>query len=136
MALGKQMSSSTTTTDTPSTTFAAAPTQTQQTTQNDGGMNRGASYFFGFLITFIALLVLFIACGVGSRRRLRRRGVAGGIGANAFFAPWELGAGSREMLGERPRMWDVWVREEKGSEKGETWGEIHVSYSTPIHIFM
>jgi len=38
-------------------------------------MQRGASYFFGFLITFVVLLLVFVGCGVLSRRRFiaRRR---------------------------------------------------------------
>ena len=41
--------------------------------QSTGGTPRGANYFFGFLITFVGLLIIFIICGIGSRRRLARR---------------------------------------------------------------
>lgn len=37
-----------------------------------GGTPHGANYFFGFLITFVGLLIIFIICGIGSRRRLAR----------------------------------------------------------------
>jgi hypothetical protein len=40
---------------------------------DSGGMQRGASYFFGFLITFVILLLLFVGCGVVSRRRFAAR---------------------------------------------------------------
>lgn len=30
---------------------------------------RGANYFFGFLITFVVLFLIFVGCGIGSRRR-------------------------------------------------------------------
>lgn len=42
---------------------------------DDGGvgMQRGASYFFGFLITFVVLLFVFVGCGVVSRRRFAQR---------------------------------------------------------------
>jgi hypothetical protein len=40
---------------------------------DNGGMQRGASYFFGFLITFVVLLLLFVGCGVVSRRRFAAR---------------------------------------------------------------
>lgn len=36
-------------------------------------MQRGASYFFGFLITFVVLLLIFVGCGVVSRRRFAAR---------------------------------------------------------------
>ena len=36
-------------------------------------MTRGANYFFGFLVTFIVVLLLFVACGIGSRRRAAAR---------------------------------------------------------------
>jgi hypothetical protein len=36
-------------------------------------MQRGASYFFGFLITFVVLLLIFVGCGVVSRRRFSAR---------------------------------------------------------------
>jgi len=49
-------------------------------TESDGGPNNsgastqhGASYFFGFLITFVVLLLIFVGCGVVSRRRFSAR---------------------------------------------------------------
>ncbi|KAF9476943.1 hypothetical protein BDN70DRAFT_881721 [Pholiota conissans] len=48
-----------------------------------GGMAaRGANYFFGFLITFVVLLLIFVGCGIGSRRRFlarRRDGLFDGL---------------------------------------------------------
>ena len=48
-----------------------------------GGMaTRGANYFFGFLITFVVLLLIFVGCGIGSRRRFlarRRDGMFDGL---------------------------------------------------------
>lgn len=41
---------------------------------NSGGSTQhGASYFFGFLITFVVLLLIFVGCGVVSRRRFSAR---------------------------------------------------------------
>jgi len=40
---------------------------------NNSGGQRGASYFFGFLITFVVLLLIFVGCGVVSRRRFSAR---------------------------------------------------------------
>lgn len=35
-----------------------------------------ANYFFGFVITFVVLLLLFVGCGIGSWRRFRLIGTA------------------------------------------------------------
>ncbi|THV04746.1 hypothetical protein K435DRAFT_790750 [Dendrothele bispora CBS 962.96] len=76
-------------------------------------MSRGANYFFGFLVTFIALLLLFIGCGLGSRRRLnRRRGLFGD------FGNWD----SRSEVGEpvpEPELIEPYLQ--KG---GEIWSRI------------
>jgi hypothetical protein len=48
---------------------------------------RGANYFFGFLITFVILFLIFVGCGIGSRRRLlaeRREALS----MNAWGTPW------------------------------------------------
>lgn len=55
-----------------STTSFSSPTDTGGG-ESTGGTPRGANYFFGFLITFVGLLIIFIICGIGSRRRLARR---------------------------------------------------------------
>ncbi|ESK88603.1 hypothetical protein Moror_3101 [Moniliophthora roreri MCA 2997] len=70
--------SSTNPNSTVSFTLADSPTPTPTSSGHDSNNNRqapnrGANYFFGFLITFIALLLLFIGCGIGTRRRLQRR---------------------------------------------------------------
>lgn len=54
-----------------STTEFSSPTDTGGGPTS--GTPRGANYFFGFLITFVGLLIIFIICGIGSRRRLARR---------------------------------------------------------------
>ena len=54
-----------------STTAFSSPTDSGG--ESTGGTPRGANYFFGFLITFVGLLIVFIICGIGSRRRLARR---------------------------------------------------------------
>ncbi|KAF8182069.1 hypothetical protein BJ912DRAFT_978975 [Pholiota molesta] len=50
-----------------------------------GGMAaHGANYFFGFLITFVVLLLIFVGCGIGSRRRFlarRQDGLFSGLDA-------------------------------------------------------
>ncbi|KAF9460021.1 hypothetical protein BDZ94DRAFT_1266926 [Collybia nuda] len=67
---------------------------------NSGNMHPGANYFFGFLITFIVLLFIFIGCGLGSRRRMARR--------RAMFlsdaGPW---AGLRPDISQKePTLWE------------------------------
>jgi hypothetical protein len=70
MALGGTQMSTSTVTAPPSNT----PSPTDGGNSGGGGsMQRGANYFFGFLITFVVLLLLFIGCGIGSRRRFARR---------------------------------------------------------------
>ncbi|KAJ8082970.1 hypothetical protein PM082_008830 [Marasmius tenuissimus] len=57
-----------------STTPSDFQTPTSTPANDNGPSNRGANYFFGFLITFVALLLIFIGCGIGTRRRLQRNG--------------------------------------------------------------
>lgn len=69
-----------------STTFSS-PSPTDGSGETNGNTPRGASYFFGFLITFVGLLIIFIVCGIGSRRRFgrrRERGVNGAFEAGRF----------------------------------------------------
>lgn len=59
---------------------ASTPSPLPQPTGNDNGnssplQQKGANYFFGFLVAFVILLLVFVACGITSRRRfLSRRG--------------------------------------------------------------
>ncbi len=69
MALGDGHSMSSSSTLTATATSSPSSTQSSE----DTGGAKGANYFFGFLITFIALLFIFIGCGVTTRRRLQRR---------------------------------------------------------------
>ncbi|KAJ3530215.1 hypothetical protein NMY22_g8665 [Coprinellus aureogranulatus] len=56
----------------PHSTSPAALGSTRDDT-GSGRATRGVNYFFGFLITFITLLLLFVLCGVGSKRRAAAR---------------------------------------------------------------
>lgn len=103
------------------------PADASQTapTSNDDGTNSGsthaagANYFFGFLITFIVLLLVFIGCGFGSRRRLARRRAM--FLNDSEVGPW---AGLRaEIAQKEPLLWEP--RLAKG---GGTWSEIMVSH--------
>lgn len=91
MSLSTTSTTATTTSSdsaTPSTSFTTSPSpsSTSITTQpspspsastNSGPFGSSQNYFFGFLITFVVLLVFFLGCGCVSRRRFaaRRRGL-------------------------------------------------------------
>ena len=49
----------------------SSPSPTGQSEDTSSGANY---FFFGLLITFVGLLVIFVACGIGSRRRFTARG--------------------------------------------------------------
>lgn len=85
---------------------------------NNGGMQKGANYFFGFLIAFIALLLVFVGCGVGTRRRfMMRRGVMGDWAGPA--SPYNESAPQKE-----PLFVESWLK--KG---GDRWKTMTVSSS-------
>jgi len=125
----------------PSIAATDSPGQAQETIigptgdDNGGGggglANRGANYFFGFLITFVVLLLVFVGCGIGSRRRyLARReamfvdnmepwAVPGGMGgvasihgpANVEYKPPILYEPPYELLSSGDNRWgDIKVR--------------------------
>ncbi|KIY53304.1 hypothetical protein FISHEDRAFT_55373 [Fistulina hepatica ATCC 64428] len=67
--------------------------------RSDGSSTNGANYFFGFLVTFFVLLLMFIACGIGSRRRWTR--------AMALAHELERTGG---LPGQsEPRMTEIWL---------------------------
>jgi hypothetical protein len=54
------------------------PAPTAPTSDSNVMAQRGANYFFGFLVTFVVLFLIFVGCGIGSRRRFlneRRNGL-------------------------------------------------------------
>jgi hypothetical protein len=94
---------------------------------NDGGggsstMTQGANYFFGFLITFVVLLLVFVACGVGSRRRYlySRRAVL-------MQDELEWGSSRRTARLPPPVFWDAWL------DKGATDDDPHWSSILVCH---
>ncbi|PPQ96844.1 hypothetical protein CVT26_006013 [Gymnopilus dilepis] len=106
---------------------ASAPSASLQTTSASGNgsgsgnslQQKGANYFFGFLIAFVVLLLVFVACGITSRRRfLSRRGPTF-IGA---IDPWGTSAG-------RPQTEPVFYERFIGdpAQAGDRW-----RYTTPL----
>ncbi|KAF4564623.1 hypothetical protein EYR40_010790 [Pleurotus pulmonarius] len=89
-----------------------ATTTTPSPGVDNGGMQKGANYFFGFLIAFIALLLVFVGCGVGTRRRfMMRRGVMGD-----WAGPASLYSESAPQ--KEPMFVESWL--EKGGDRWES----------------
>lgn len=86
----------------PASTAPVLPSPTDAGGQSIDGTPRGANYFFGFLITFVGLLIIFIICGIGSRRRLaRRRRLNGPLEPSGRFRKLE-GGETRPQFYEPP----------------------------------
>ncbi|RDB27906.1 hypothetical protein Hypma_002187 [Hypsizygus marmoreus] len=89
---------STTISSTPTTTTTSASDSSLPTAETDGAdMQKGASYFFGFLVTFVVLLLLFVVCGLASRRRfIARRRAMLDMGVTD---PWLMGYRAADDVG-------------------------------------
>jgi len=75
------------------TSTQTAAASSSSTVQNSNGFaSQGVHYFFGFLITFIVLLSLFVCCGFSSRRRLAQR--------RGLWATWDSDPGIIEQHSE------------------------------------
>jgi len=71
-----------------------------------------ANYFFGFIITFVVLLLLFVGCGVGSRRRFGFIGRAWDermqdMDEGAFEGRGAGSTGRKRLV--RPIFWETWT---------------------------
>ncbi|KAL5481087.1 hypothetical protein ACEPAI_10028 [Sanghuangporus weigelae] len=67
-------------------------------------VSRSSSLLFGFLITFLALFIGFMACGYSSRRAAQLRGTRYVTHRrNMEYNP--------PMKMKKPRLWDMWVDE-------------------------
>ena len=100
-----------------------------------------ANYFFGFVITFVVLLLLFVACGIGSWRRFRLTGTAWDerlqdMEGSSFV---RRKRGRRRLI--RPVFWEAWSCPEELtplapalSEKGK-WVGTQVSPLLPSLFF-
>ncbi|KAL1739648.1 hypothetical protein HDZ31DRAFT_68725 [Schizophyllum fasciatum] len=85
----------------PATSASAA---SAMSSDSGDGMARGANYFFGFLITFVALLLIFVGCGVGTRHRRMR-------GASGFMFDWNAPS---EAPKREPRMYEGYLEKAQG----------------------
>ncbi|KAI5120063.1 hypothetical protein M0805_007813 [Coniferiporia weirii] len=98
-----------------SSSLASTPAASPSSTPPPGAVNnapgvpnisRSSSLLFGFLITFLALFVAFMACGYTSRRSgvlMRRR----------LQEAEELRIQRSATI--KPRIWDIWISEGKES---------------------
>jgi hypothetical protein len=93
--------------------FTPTPSPSQTNGSNPGPMSKDANYFFGFLIAFVALLLLLVSCGFASRRFAYRRrmaalemGLDGTAGPWRDDDPWQLGSVTQQS---RPMHWDAWM---------------------------
>ncbi|TFK32329.1 hypothetical protein BDQ12DRAFT_692628 [Crucibulum laeve] len=83
------------------------------------GVARGANYFFGFLITFVALLLIFVGCGIGTRRRIVARR------NTAFYEtvdPWGNIIHVNPGTQHKPAMYEPLIL-----EGGEKWDDMEAS---------
>lgn len=118
---------------------SSSSTSANASTSTDSGDNdskRGASYFFGFLVTFVVLLIVFVSGGIVTRRRMlrRRRGFASVLDWGPP-APWVNGGamflsrtGPRGELLNEPKFCDVYVPESMKCWKGCTWFNLQVCF--------
>lgn len=55
--------------------MSSPPPSTSASSSSDGpGLTGNAgNYFYGFLVTFVGLLLIFVSCGINIRRRMRER---------------------------------------------------------------
>ncbi|KAK0480696.1 hypothetical protein IW261DRAFT_1563376 [Armillaria novae-zelandiae] len=105
MALGHTESSMSSTASIVSATASASESPTAT---DSGSMSKGTNYFFGFLITFVAILFVFIGCGIATRRRYqRRRGMI--FNLDDLQAMPGLFGSRQQLIGEKPIMWEPWA---------------------------
>ncbi|KAF8547032.1 hypothetical protein OG21DRAFT_1517682 [Imleria badia] len=76
-----------------------------------------ANYFFGFVITFVVLLLLFIGCGIGSWRRFRLVGTAWDERLQDMEgSPFSTRKRGRRRL-VRPMLSETWTHPPKASTR-------------------
>jgi hypothetical protein len=130
-----------------SSSYSSTPTPTSTSSIGDGGggsnggglgggqssdnpIPKNASYFFGFLVTFVILLLTFVGCGFGPRMARRNGASRFQFGNEDDETGGQPAGGGRRRrkigVGDKPVLWDVWVAEQKraaelswsGSDRG------------------
>lgn len=108
------------------------PLSTSTSSSNNGGQGNGngttgANYFFGFIITFVVLLLVFVSCGFSTRHRTRLRFLnrwtrhffpadpdndhdADGDGDVDLDLPAGYASGRSQAVPVRPVFWDLWLK--------------------------
>lgn len=77
---------------------------------NGSGTSRSASYFFGFLVTFAVLLILFVVAGFLSRHRMRAHRRAATLETEIGAGdPWVYGYRERRLYEEAKKVRPVWM---------------------------
>src|ERR1700722_18170287 len=103
----------------------ATPSSPPSINNGSNAMSSGANYFFGFLITFVVLLLIFVACGIGSRRFFYSR--------RTLFVNDVTDWATQTT---QPTFWEAWLK-----EGGPNWNTMAVSTkktnqnSLPIFFF-
>lgn len=77
------------------------PQQTQASSNHSPKIPSTSSLLFGFLISFLALFIIFMGCGLGSRYMVDRRRQRIALGSNQVRA--------RAQGTYKPALWDVWT---------------------------
>jgi len=121
------MSSSITTTPTVSAS-SISPSDTGAAPPGGGGGTSNSLYLFTFLTTL--LLLLAVSCGIVLRsfilrRRFRRRveeAIAAGVLRPEHLTA--LGSRSGTVLGDKPKMWEVWIRQDEKEAAQQDWKDI------------
>jgi len=116
---------------TPSMTFETTPPTSTPSSSGSGSQN-GSNYFFGFIATFIVLLLIFVSCGIGSRRRSRFVASAWGrsFEGNEFDGALYGGLSAAEWfksLRTPPTFREAWLRPAQGVQHEAPWKDLQVS---------
>ncbi|KAG6332441.1 hypothetical protein ID866_6647 [Astraeus odoratus] len=99
------------------------PGNTSTNTSTGSGSDSGTNYFFGFIVTFIVLLLLFVSCGFRSRRRSGSfapswaRGLQADDTDNVFYG----GPGGWLKPPAQPVFWEAWLHPLRQEAR---WGDL------------
>ncbi|KIM70676.1 hypothetical protein SCLCIDRAFT_162500 [Scleroderma citrinum Foug A] len=112
-----------------SMTFETAPPATSTPSSSGSGSQNGSNYFFGFIATFIVLLLIFVSCGIGSRRRSRFVSSAWGrtFEGNEFDEALYGGLPASEwlrLLRTPPTFREAWLRPAQDVQYEAPWKDL------------